>query len=161
MNTLTKPLGALLILAASAYTAYLTSKRERKKLLLLDAWIELLFYVRGEIECYLTPRKQLLKNADSSLLQRCADSTKAPIRDWDTLLQHALPMLDEKSRSLLSRFSQELGECYREEQLRRCDHYLNSLQRVREALAQELPRAVKLGVSLRVCAALAVTILLW
>lgn len=161
MSVSLKALGAFFLLASATWTAYSSCLREQKKLILLDAWIELLFYTKGQIDRYLTPREALLKNADHTLLRRCADGAKNPPGEWNALFQCAEKSLDGESRKLLRAFLGELGECYREEQLRRCDHYLNALERVRQALSLEIPRRMKLDISLCVCGALAITVLLW
>ena len=156
-----KLIGGMLIVGSGAYAAYLSSRAEQKKLTVLDGWLELLFYIREQIECFLTPQSELLRYADKETLKKCIGGGALPARDLKKLLDTATPHLDNDSRQLLSSFLAELGSSYREEQVRRCDQYLSKLQRIRGELASELPKRIRLNVALRLCASLGITVLLW
>jgi hypothetical protein len=125
----------------------------------LDAWIDLLVYVRGQIDCYLLPLDEILAAADKTLLSACAPSGEP--HSLAALLQGALPYLDAEGQRLLSSLVREMGTSYREEQIKRCDYYVQALQLCREKVAQELPARLKMRTTLSVCAAIGVAILLW
>lgn len=156
-----KLIGGGLIVGSGAYAAYVSSQAERKKLSVLDGWLELLFYIREQIECFLTPQGELLKHASKETLKKCAGNAADAPRDLQKLLGTATPYLDSESQQLLTAFLAELGSSYRQEQVRRCDQYLSKLQRIRGELALELPKKVRLGTALRICASLGITVLLW
>lgn len=154
-----KMLGGAMVVAAGGLAAYTLARYERRRLVVLDAWIDLIFHIRGQIDCYLMPLDEILACADAGILRGCMCHTPHP--DLSALLRSASPYLDKESARLLSAFVREIGGSYREEQLRRCDFYINSLRVIRERLSQELPARIKLRISLCICASLAAAILLW
>ena len=82
-------------------------------------------------------------------------------RSLRALFQASFPYLDRESRRLLSSLLREIGSSYREEQLKRCDFYLDALRMRREKIFEELPSRLKTGVAISICTALGVTVLLW
>ena len=154
-----KLFGGLLVLLAGVLSAGAYARFEKKRLSVLDAWMELLLYIRGQIDCYLMPIDRILGLADRDLLRACSGGK--PVSSLTDTLHGALPYLDFESRRLLSSLARELGSSYREEQLKRCDYYLQALQRQREKLEQALPNRIKLGTTVRLCVAIGTAILLW
>ena len=55
MIALIKLLGALLVLSVGGFSAFGTVRYEKKRILVLDGWIDLILYIRSQIDCYLTP----------------------------------------------------------------------------------------------------------
>ena len=150
--------GAVLVLAgglASALAVY----REKKRLSSMDAWIDLIVFIRGQIDCYLRPLDEILAYADPALLANCA--ARPQDKTLSHILQRALSLHDEESRRLLSGFVREMGDGYREEQVKRCDYYLTALQARREKLYEEIPQRIKLACTLCLCASVGAVILLW
>lgn len=154
-----KLLGGLLMLCAGGMTAATVIRFEKRKLSVLDAWIELLLYVRGQIDCYLLPLDEILAAADKTLLHACAPSGK--FDSLSALLQGALPYLEPEGRRLLSALVRELGSSYREEQIKRCDYYIHALELCREKMAEALPARLKMGTTVSLCLAIGAAILLW
>ena len=143
-----KLLGSLLIVCAGGMAAATVARFERRRLSVLDAWIDLLIHVRGQIDCYL-----------KTLLAACSPSGQTD--SLAELLQGALPYLDAEGRRLLSSLVRELGSSYREEQIKRCDYYIHALQVCREKVAQALPARLKMGTTVSLCIAIGAAILLW
>ncbi|MBQ9760212.1 MAG: hypothetical protein IJW16_02560 [Clostridia bacterium] len=156
---LLKLLGAGLITSVGGFAAYSAVRFEKHKLMVLDGWIDLIFHIRGQIDCYLTPLDEILSSADPSILKACMCNTPHP--DLHALLEASSPYLAQESRRLLSGFVREIGGSYREEQLRRCDYYINALRVIRDKLAADLPARTKLSVTVSLCIALGAAILLW
>lgn len=157
--TALKALGASLILLVGAVAARTGAVRERDKLSTLDAWLALLLYLRGQIDCYLMPLDEILRGADPDLLR--AVGARDGTDTWASLLRASLPRLGKESARLLTALVRELGSSYREEQLRRCDYYLSALGKERDRLAAALPARMKLCTAAGLCTALATAILLW
>lgn len=156
---LIKTIGVGLILTAGSFAAYSAVRYEKHKLSVLEAWIDLIFHIRGQIDCYLMPLDEILACADRELLLSCMCHTPHP--DLKTLLASSSPYLGGECKRLLTAFVREIGGSYREEQLRRCDYYINALRAIRDKLAADLPARVKLTVTASLCAALGAAIILW
>ena len=154
-----KLLGGGLLVAAGGFSAFSFSQFEKRRLSVLDAWIDLIFFIRGKIDCYLMPLDEILSTADQELLKACMCASPHP--NLRTLLDASSAYLTEESKRLLGAFVKEIGSSYREEQLRRCDYYIQALRAEREQVAKELPARRRLSVSLSLCAAFAAAILLW
>ena len=160
MLSLLKPIGCAMIIGCGILAALEATARERKRLRVLDGWITLIEEIREQIECYLTPKSELLKRVSKVTLSRCA-ADGIPRRDPEELLQTSKDYLDAESMQLLSTFLSELGNSYRTEQIRRCERCQSRLQQIRLSLAVEIPRRVRVGASLRICAAIGISVLLW
>lgn len=156
---LIKILGVGLITSAGGFAAYSAVRYEKRKLSVLDAWIDLLFHIRGQIDCYLMPLDEILACADPRILTACMCHTPHP--DLHMLFEASSPYLTGEGKRLLTGFIREIGGSYREEQLRRCDYYINALRTVRDKIAMDLPARVKLCITLSLCTAIGAVILLW
>lgn len=154
-----KMLGGTMVIGAGSIAACCLAAYEKKKLTVLDAWIDLIFHIRGQIDCYLMPLDEILACADSAILKGCMCRTPHP--DLPALLRTSSPYLSEESKRLITAFTKEIGGSYREEQLKRCDYYIHALRAIREKLAEDLPSRIKMTVSLCICASIAAAILLW
>lgn len=154
-----KLLGGVMILAAGALAAVSAVKHERRKLSVLDGWIDLIFYIRTQIDCYLTPLNEILAGTDRELLRACM--WNGANGGLDALLQNSQLYLGKEARRLLSSFVRELGTSYREEQVKRCDYYIASLRSLREKQLEDLPARTRVCVALCLCTALSIAILLW
>lgn len=154
-----KLLGTLAILAVGAAAAFRCAENERRRLSVLDAWLELLRTLHRQIDCYQKPINEILAGCDPSLRRACGAG-----RDSETLcglLSAAAPLLDDEVRRRLEDFAKEAGSAYREEELRHCDFYIRALGEHRDALAKAHPMRVRLAVTLSISAALGTVILLW
>ena len=55
-----KIIGGLLILGTGGYIALAVNRFERRRLRVLDAYISLLYYIKGQIDCYALPVGDIL-----------------------------------------------------------------------------------------------------
>ncbi len=154
-----KLLGACLLGVVGIVSAKIAVSRIKTQLCMTDAWVDLIYLIRTEIDCYLRPIDEILADADEKLLQRAGGGRSADT--LDKLLNGAKPYLSAETVQLLEAFVRELGTSYRTEQLKRCDHYIGTLQKQRDLLAAALPSRIKLYSALCICGALGAVILLW
>lgn len=161
MTATWKVIGIVLILGSGCLSAHRFQKVQRQQLCVLDAWLELLFYIREQIDCFLTPQGELLKHADPCLLQRCVGNTEAVPHQLPALLACAAPYLSAESYRLLHTFLSELGSSYREIQVKRCDRYSAELEQLREQTASEISKKLRTGIALRICGAMGIAVMLW
>ncbi len=169
---LLKLIGSLLLLAAGGYISLSVHRFERRRLTVLDGYIALIYYIKGQIDCYAMPLTDILTRADPALLADCLG--EAPDRmpallpavwaedaPMPALLQRSRLYLAPESERLLTAFSGELGTTRRAEQVARCDHYIAVLGEERRRLYETLPARLRTAGTLGICATLAATILLW
>ncbi len=156
---LIKLLGLTLILTVGSVSAYGAVRYEKRRLSVLDGWLDLIRYIRSQIDCYLKPIDEILREGDRKLLGACL--APHPTDDLSQILRHSSVYLDGESCRLAEGFVRELGGSYREDQLRRCDYYLEGLRARRERIATELPARIRLSAGLCLCISLGTVILIW
>lgn len=154
-----KFLGALLIFAVGIFAAFVSVQYEKKRLSVVDGWIDLILYIKGQIDCYLMPLDDILSGGDRALFEACMSPSNAA--DLPAILNASQIYLDGDAKHTLESFVREIGSGYREEQLKRCDFFISSLQTQRERIAADLPMRVRLCATLCICLSLATAILLW
>lgn len=163
-----KVLGVILLLAAGGYVSVSVTGVERRRLGVLDSYISLLYYIKGQIGCYAMPVNDILWSADPSLLAAClgrgassgGDFQHPPLTLPDMIRDSRL-YLEPETERLLTAFSSELGHTFREEQVARCDHYLEALGEERRRLAEALPGRIRMNSVLCLCCVMGVAVLLW
>ena len=154
-----KFLGALLILAVGFFAAFVSVQYEKKRLSVVDGWIDLILYIRSQIDCYRMPLDDILSGGDRALFEACMSPSNAA--DLPAILEASGIYLDGDGKRLIESFVREIGAGYREEQIKRCDFFISSLRTQRERIAAQLPLRTRLCATLCICIALATAILLW
>lgn len=165
--------GGLLLLVAGGYLSVAVSRFERRRLAVLDGYISLLLYIRGQIDCYATPIEEILRRADPTLVSVCLGESRRRWEDdrprgcvgWEqplpSLIHESHAYLEPEVERLLRAFSGELGHTSRTEQVTRCTYYIDALTEERGRLCEALPGRARTSGTLCLCTALAIAILLW
>ena len=166
-----KILGSILLLAAGGYVSLAVSRFERRRLGVLDGYISLIYYIKGQIDCYAMPLADILARADPTLIASCLGLERGrPPEDLPTfgdtaplpaLLQESRLYLAPESERLLTAFTGELGSTHRAEQVARCDYYIQALTDERRKLYDTLPSRLRTASTLSLCCAVCLAILLW
>ena len=162
-----KAIGSLLLLLAGGYVTITVRRFEYRRLRVLDGYLSLLYYVKGQIDCYAMPIRDILTRADPCVLAACLglgrEETGA-LGGCDSLpamLRESRLYLEPEAERLLSTFTAELGSVYRAEQVVRCDYYIAALTQERRKLCDALPARLRITSTLCLCCALGAAVLLW
>ncbi len=163
-----KWLGAGLILLMGGFAALSMNRMEHRRLSVLDGYIALLRYIKGQINCYAMPMSEILSTADPELLFSCLGEKN---KDGQGRIPktYALPdmihlarlYMEPETERLLRNFTSELGQTFRMEQVMRCDEYIQALNAERQKLAEVTPMRVRVNSILSLCTTLGLVILLW
>lgn len=160
-----KWLGVGILLAAGCYASLAMNRMEHRRLAVLDSYISLLRYIKGQINCYAMPVGDILATADPSLISACRGDDRRrepPCRPMlSEMIGSARLYLEPETERLLSNFSSELGHTFRVEQVTRCDDYIAALGEERRKLAEAAPMRVRINSVLSLCTAVGLVILLW
>lgn len=132
---------------------------QMKKLDTVDGFISLIFYVKGQIDCFSRPRTEILRTLPAEVF--CACNCPDGAETLDELVDASRPYLDEESLRLVSSFVSEFGSTFRDEQLRRCDYYISALGEERKRLYTSTRASAKAGAALWIFAFVGFVILLW
>ena len=149
--TLLKLLGVLVILSVGGVSALGAVRYEKRRVRVLDGWLDMIRHIRTQIDCFLTPLQDIL---DGFLPAQIPS-------DLSALLSSSAIYLDTDTKRLLEGFIREIGGGYREDQLRHCDFCIAELRRKREHCAVELPMRQRLAVTLCFTLCVGTAILLW
>lgn len=156
---LRKLLGTSILLLIGVLSARRSVHAEKEREALLDAWIRLLYEIRTEIDCFSLPIQEILARTDRQVLQRLG--ADEPPDSLASLYRLRKDDLDPDTSRLLTSLIGEIGSCYRDEQVKRCDYYLAQLEKGRQELRARLPVRIKLSMTLSLCLSLGGAILLW
>ncbi len=151
--------GALLLVFCSTLLARYINSRLNKGLDELRAFLSLLQYIKTEIECFSLPIEEIFLRCDRSLLLRCGYCVDTAPKSLSALISEC-DIKDAEAKKILLDLSSEFGRSYREEQVKRCEHYISLLDRRRQTLDIEIPKKKKLNSTLFISGGLALAILL-
>ena len=167
-----KLMGSMILVLASGYVALSVRRFEYRRLRVLDGYISLIYFIKGQIDCYAMPVPEILARVDPHILGDCLGLGRTPV-DFPQMRMRAgeayLPaMVDEsrlylqpESERLLTTFAGELGSAYRAEQVTRCDYYIGALSEERRKLYETLPSRLRTCGTLCLCCAIGAAVLLW
>ncbi len=169
-----KAVGCLVLLLAGGYVSVEVTRFERRCLEVLDGYLALIYYIKGQIECYALPIRDILARADPTVIATClgleaGTDMRALIPALLASGEPPLPRmvkdsrlyLDSEVERLLSAFAGELGHTFRADQVTRCDHYITALDEERRRLAESMPGRLRVGTTLCLSVAIGAAILLW
>ncbi len=155
-----KLLGAGLILTSSLAVCMQGREYEKRRLSQLGAYIELLTYIKNQIECYLLPIDKIIDRADPTLLQRCGITIEKAEASGGTLLIPETVYRGSRLSELLERFCKEFGAVYGEEQIRACERYIGELTQEYKNLGEKQNKEARMRLTLLVSASLSLILML-
>ena len=167
---LLKILGSGILLLAGGYVSLAIVAFERRRLRVLDGYISLIYYIKGQIDCYALPLTDILTSVDPTILLACLGVDTEALRlsaeppetcDLTDMVRQSRLYLQPESERLLTTMTGELGTTYRTEQVRRCEYYLSALTEERRKLYETLPGRLRTTCTLCLCCALGTAVLLW
>ncbi|MBE6586029.1 MAG: hypothetical protein E7645_05825 [Ruminococcaceae bacterium] len=164
-----KWLGAGLILFMGGYASVCMNRMEHRRLMVLDGYISLLRYIKGQINCYAMPMEDILHTADPYLIAACLGEVRKRdertnqdgCRSLSHMIRTSRLYMEPETERLLLNFSSELGQTFREEQVMRCEDYILALGVERNKLADAAPARMRINRALSMSAAMGLAILLW
>ncbi len=167
-----KLIGSIVLVLASGYVTLAVRRFEHRRLRVLDGYISLIYYIKGQIDCYAMPLGEILARVDPRILGDCLGLERAvpySFRPGDPGGEPPLPAmvresrlyLEPESERLLSTFAGELGSVYRAEQVARCDYYITALIEERRRLYETMPARLRTCSTLCLCCAIGAVVLLW
>lgn len=154
-----KIIGALLVLASGTGLAVGAARYERVRLQVHDALISMLFYIKGRIDCYAMPVEQIMLGMDKSILAECR--CPGQVESVEALLPHVKSYLDPETYRVLQSFGAGLGSGFRDEQIKRCDYYMEILREKRMQLEVGVSARARTNGVIWILCALGAVILLW
>ena len=153
-----KIIGSLFLCISGVLSSVYISKFQKNKLVVLDSFISLIFYIKGQVDCYSKPIGEIISESPAEIIKNCDPSGCMNLCD---MVERNRIYLSPESFRLLYCFASEFGSTYREEQMKRCDYYIEALTEERRILSTELPNRKKVYSTLIICSSLCLLIMLW
>lgn len=160
MSTVTiKLLGSLLFGISGVIMAMSYSRFQQKKLQTIDGFLSLLFYIKGQIDCFARPRSEILSTVPAEVF--CACNCPRGAETLEEMIDASRIYLDEEPLRLISSFAAEFGSTFRDEQLRRCDYYISAIGEERKRTFASVTSKSRAGGAIWICICIGIIILLW
>ena len=154
-----KLLGVALLLISGLVLSRMLNRTVTAALRQNEGMMALLRRVRGQIECFSRPIGEILSGCEDTELAACGYEGKECPLDLAALLVQ-VAVYDVPTVETMTRFAEEFGRGYREDEVRACDYALSLLDARRAVLQDEMPQKKKRNTVLSVCASLALALLL-
>ncbi len=156
-----KVFGALFLILSAFLTALTLTRSYELEIRTVEGYIELIRYVRTQVDIYALPIDEILKRCDGELVLRCGGDVRYPPKDMLELFSGARASIKDKaSQKVILEFCSDFGRNYREEELKRCDASISVLEARRDALRGDVQNKKKMCYTLSLSAAAALIILL-
>lgn len=154
-----KLIGSIFLALSGAFSAISICRYHRRRLDTIDGFISLIYYVKGQVDCYARPIGDILRSMPSEILRDC----NCPKGAWslEELVEESKIYLDPESLRLMTSFATEFGSIFREEQTRRCEHYAAELRARRAYISDKLSGEMRSGSAICIGISLCLVILLW
>ena len=150
-------IGTATILACGIEGARRLNGMAQKEVSLIDAYVTLVRYITVQIDCFARPIGDILKNCDKKILETCGIQNEAS--DLFELFS-CCELSDKDALSIFGSFCSEFGKSYLDEQLKRCEICVSSLEKRKEELSSELQKKKKVNFTLCISGAICLIILL-
>ena len=154
-----KLIGSLLFALSGVVMAISYSRFQTKKLNTIDGFMSLLFYIKGQIDCFARPRSEILSTLPAEVF--CACNCPRGAETLEELVEASRIYLDDEPLRLVASFAAEFGSTFRDEQLRRCDYYISALSEERRRVFLEVQSKSRADSALWICACVGIIILIW
>jgi len=153
-----KIVGTVLIVLGSIGLAFLLCSHQEKKYRRLCAYIDLLRYIKIQIDCYCATIEEILCRCDKEIIKNCG--CMCIVLDFSSLLNNSDLCLDEKAVKLLYAFNGEIGKGYKDSQIAVCDYYIKELCDIKDEWEKKLPNLKKVCTTVCICVGIMIVIIL-
>lgn len=133
----------------------------KKEIKQLDAFINLIDYIKNQIECYLLPFDDIIRFCDSSLLTECGITLNMlKANNLKEIISQVDYYFDEAAIELIYDFAEKFGHTYSKEQVASCEHCKNLLTKIKEKMIENENKNQKMRLALSLCVSFSIIILL-
>ena len=152
--------GALITICALKVYAEM-QKFQKKSIKQIDSFIELIEYIKNQIECFLLPIDTIMCNCDKNLLFHCG--IQKDINSYNNLkniMSHITFYCNDEAIDIIMKFADNFGKNYSREQVIACEYYKNELIKIREKELEKDRKNKKLQLAIFLSISFSIIILL-
>ncbi len=138
-----KTVGIILLIVGGFLLTASLNKRSADKLANIEAWIDLLSYIKNQVDLFSLPISELLHSCKTEQLRACGYRQCRKPTDISDLIANT-DHCDEDVKRIIESFAKDFGKSYRSEEVKRCEFYISELDRHRKIMKEQLPTKKKL-----------------
>ena len=150
--------GGGVILLAGLCFYYIRENFQKKKLIQLASFINLLGYIKNQISYYLLPIDKILCNCDKKIIADCGLDVSSNTDTLKEMLDKCEFYLEDEIQKKLYSFARDFGMGYSNEQIKLCDQYISELKSILDNFKLERLKDKKL--SLAICISISLSLIL-
>ena len=136
-------------------------KFQKKRIKQINAFIELIEYIKNQVECFLLPINNIMDNCNDNLLKNCG--IRVGLKK-DLSLKEIISSVtfycDEKTSDIIMQFAENFGRNYSREQIIACEHYKNELIKIRNNMLERDAKNKKIQLAVFLSISFSIIILL-
>ena len=153
-------MGALLLLCSGVGIAFLMVKREETILCRTSAILDMIVFVRDQVDIYSISAPQIFSNMGEKMIKSCGYDVSFGIPEnfLDMYLRCDIP--DAVTKNAFFDFATGFGKSYRAQEVQKCDICAEKIRKREQELSAKLPMKRKMIFGISVCASLVLLILL-
>ncbi len=152
-----KIIGSAFLMAAAIWASAMSEKYERRVLLTLDGFWELINFAKNKIDISLLPSEEILALAENESFHLELDGASS----FEEVVNKNGLYLEPNVRGELLSFASGFGMARREEQIKRCERYANAIDAIRTCVRDKLVQRIKMKRTLIISLALCIILVLW
>ena len=158
---ISKIIGASIITITALYCYSETIKYQKKRMKQINAFIDLIDYIKNQVECFLLPFDEIVRSCNTNLLNNCGITTpKSNFKTMKELISHVNFYCDDEVIEILEQFADGFGKAYLNEQINSCEYCKNELIKKRNKTHEKDLKNQKIQLALFLCASFSIIILL-
>ena len=154
-----KIIGVLLILCSAIFIASRQIAEIEKTVRVTSALRLIMERVKNMIECYSMPIGQILKKVEMSAFEDCGYKGEGAPCDLLDFVENS-SVNDAESYEIFFAFAKDFGKGYRKDELSRCSMFLERMRSREQKVLKEAAKKKKVVLTVSLCMAAAIVILL-
>ena len=158
---LTKLIGSIVLVGAGVGSYLEMQKFQKKRVYQLNAFIDLIEYIKNQVECFLLPFDIILRKCDPKILSACGiECETSTIKSMKELISSTVFYCDDEIVEILTGFADSFGKAYSKEQIASCEYCRSELLKKREKLLEKDSKNKKIQLALCLSISFSLIILL-
>lgn len=152
-----KMIGSASLMTVAIFACAMSSAYERKVVLTLDGFWELINFAKNKIDLSLLPSEEILRCAEKEKFTLELDG----VSSFDEVVKKNGLYLETDAKEELLSFAMGFGEARREEQIKRCERYADAIDEIRGRARGKMAEKIKMKRTLIWSVALCIILVLW
>ena len=136
-------------------------KFQKKRIKQINAFIQLIEYIKNQIECFLLPIDVIIENCDRDLLKNCGIyKSNQKTDNLKELISSVVFYCEDKATNMIMQFAENFGRNYSREQIISCEYFKKELIKIRDSMLEKDAKNKKVQLAIFLSVSFSIIILL-